>query len=404
MARRASPRDPSSAVVTPVPFPSIERLPVSHTTRAFAWFAGALLLTAAAFSAAQSPAASETAATRAAAGPADPRRRASPRHRPRSASRWCCRSRRRLRARRRRRARGLPRSRGSRRRPSVLHRHRPRRGRRAGRVRRGAQGRRARHRRPAGARRLEGRRRSWRSTCHGRSRSTSSTTRHRCRRADIHVRARRRERRARHRRAACTNPACRTSWSSAVRRRCMKRFAGAFAGEWIWTAARCPTRCASTPSPDALTALRRDLGESNPGRRAPRAWTATSATLAKPYIGARDRVRERPRVRAADGRRHCATSKDVALVEIPWIVTPDAPEFARFPRREFGSAALERLYALGLDAFRVAQAFLDGVRPSASSWTARPAGSRSVEGRQFAREGRLAVYRGGRSSSRSSGR
>ena len=48
-----------------------------------------------------------------------------------------------------------------------------------------------------------------------------------------------------------------------------------------------------------------------------------------------------------------------------------------------------RLYALGLDAFRVAQAFVDGAARAASSSTARPATSRSTR-RQFVREGRLA--------------
>ena len=68
------------------------------------------------------------------------------------------------------------------------------------------------------------------------------------------------------------------------------------------------------------------------------------------------------------------------------------------PRRSRGcrgpntrSAALDRLYALGLDAFRVAAGVRRRRRPSGSSSTARPATSTLSTRRQFAREGALAT-------------
>jgi outer membrane PBP1 activator LpoA protein len=84
----------------------------------------------------------------------------------------------------------------------------------------------------------------------------------------------------------------------------------------------------------------------------------------------------------------------VRVVEIPWLLTPDAPAFTGLPRREFDSAALARLYALGLDAFRVASAFRNG--PPESFELDGATGHISLApGRQFIREGRLAVYRDG---------
>ena len=68
--------------------------------------------------------------------------------------------------------------------------------------------------------------------------------------------------------------------------------------------------------------------------------------------------------------------------------------FARIPRPDYPNATLDRLYALGIDAFRVAQAFADGT-PDRSSSTARRATCRSTSTRQFVREGRLMLFRGG---------
>ena len=75
-------------------------------------------------------------------------------------------------------------------------------------------------------------------------------------------------------------------------------------------------------------------------------------------------------------------------------LTPDAQEFERLPRREFGGAALTRLYALGLDAFRVAAAFVDGA-PDRLEFDGAIGHLTLGDRRQFQREGRLGVYRDG---------
>jgi hypothetical protein len=52
--------------------------------------------------------------------------------------------------------------------------------------------------------------------------------------------------------------------------------------------------------------------------------------------------------------------QDVRFVEIPWLVDPDGGSYAGIKRSEYANATLDRLYALGIDAFRVAQAFEEG--------------------------------------------
>src|SRR4029450_7517630 len=86
---------------------------------------------------------------------------------------------------------------------------------------------------------------------------------------------------------------------------------------------------------------------------------SADAVLVNPYVGtiatyAGSSVNDRqPRETLRD-------LEDVRFVDIPWLTNPDAREFARIPRPPSSSATLERLYALGIDAFRVAQLFADG--------------------------------------------
>ncbi len=171
----------------------------------------------------------------------------------------------------------------------------------------------------------------------------------------------------------------------------MRRFAAAFTDEWQAAGGSVPGMFRYDGTADAMTAVRRDLAR-RPPAAVVLALDGTSAARAKPYLGvlptyASALVFERDitaTVRDLDG---------LVLAEIPWIVTPDAPQFADLPRREFPSAALTRLYALGLDAYRVATAFRDG-EPASLRFDGA-SGEISLDGRQFAREGRFAVYREG---------
>ena len=173
----------------------------------------------------------------------------------------------------------------------------------------------------------------------------------------------------------------------------LKRFAGAFASEWTMAGGAAPGAYSFVPTPDAMTAMRRELAR-KPPTAVLLALDGAGATYAKPYLGtlpayASGLVFERDVPAAArdlDG---------LMLVEIPWIVDPSAPQFAALPKRDYASAALTRLYALGLDAFRVAQAFADGGPPERFSLEGATGQVTLVDNHQFAREGRLAVFRTG---------
>jgi outer membrane PBP1 activator LpoA protein len=172
----------------------------------------------------------------------------------------------------------------------------------------------------------------------------------------------------------------------------MKRFAGAFATEWLLGGGNAPTSFRFDPAPDALTLLKRDVVKKAPdavllavdGNAAPllKSFLGTTSAYASGLVFDQNSVAA---LRDLDG---------LAIVEIPWLVTPAAPEFAKYPRRDYGSASLERLYALGLDAFRIAQALMDGP-PDQFVLEGATGHVTLAEGRQFVREGRLAVYRAG---------
>jgi outer membrane PBP1 activator LpoA protein len=86
--------------------------------------------------------------------------------------------------------------------------------------------------------------------------------------------------------------------------------------------------------------------------------------------------------------------EELRFVDIPWLVDPDAASFAGLKRPEYTSAALERLYALGIDAFRIAREFAEGPRRALDLDGAT--GRLSLDANhQFVREGRLMVFRAG---------
>ena len=172
----------------------------------------------------------------------------------------------------------------------------------------------------------------------------------------------------------------------------MKRLAASFATEWTKRGGAAPSVLRFDPAPEALTALRRTLAR-DPPDAVVLAVTGDHAALVKPFIGnivayASGLVFERPNpavARDLDG---------VRVVEIPWLLTPDAPAFANVQRRDFDSDALARLYALGRDAFRIADSFTDA--PPERFELDGATGHVSLgPGREFQREGRIGVYRDG---------
>ncbi|HVF63781.1 MAG TPA: penicillin-binding protein activator [Casimicrobiaceae bacterium] len=171
----------------------------------------------------------------------------------------------------------------------------------------------------------------------------------------------------------------------------MKRFANAFATEWLLTGSVAPQRLSFDASVDGLGALRRDLART-PADGALLALDGPSAALARSFVP-RKPAYASSLVNAGLEGAALRDLEGVTFVDIPWVVTPDHPALARLPRRPRENLVLERLYALGLDAFEVARAFIDGVPARLQMMGAT--GRLTLVAGQLVREGTLATFRQG---------
>ena len=82
----------------------------------------------------------------------------------------------------------------------------------------------------------------------------------------------------------------------------------------------------------------------------------------------------------------------IRFVEMPWLVQPDHAAVMVYPRPDGIASDLERFYALGIDAFRVAAALIEGPRRFSLDGVT---GKLSLEGNQVTREPVQAVFRNG---------
>jgi uncharacterized protein len=172
-----------------------------------------------------------------------------------------------------------------------------------------------------------------------------------------------------------------------------QRFASAFNAEWILAGGGAPVMYRFDPNPEVLRLMRRELVKA-PVDAALLAVDAEDAARAKPYLPAipsytSSEVNER---QTPDALRDL---DDVRFVDIPWLVDANAAAFADLKRPGYPNPTLERLYALGMDAFRVAQA-LAGGSPAKLEFDGATGHLSLDEMRQFVREGRLMQFRAGR--------
>ena len=82
----------------------------------------------------------------------------------------------------------------------------------------------------------------------------------------------------------------------------------------------------------------------------------------------------------------------IRFVEMPWLVQVDHPAAMVYPRPEGMASDLERFYALGIDAFRVAEAMLEDQRRLSLDGVT---GRLTLDGSLVAREPVQAVFRNG---------
>jgi hypothetical protein len=165
-----------------------------------------------------------------------------------------------------------------------------------------------------------------------------------------------------------------------------KRFASAFVGEWILQGGG-PPETFHFDRDWLLTRLRRTSADAID---AVLAVDNADVALLKPFV-------DRASTPAAGQRPHAAGNQrldDLQFVELPWLADPTQAGLGGLPRGTYTNASLQRLYALGIDAFRIARALVDG--PPATMEIDGATGHLTLESsRSFAREGQLMRLRGG---------
>jgi hypothetical protein len=131
-----------------------------------------------------------------------------------------------------------------------------------------------------------------------------------------------------------------------------KRLAQAFADEWQRAGGIIQSEIVYTGDPTPLKEL-----PLVPGNSVFLAAEATQARLLRPYIDATLPVYATSQVFAGNNRTLTNYDlSDVRFVDMPWMLQPDHPAVMIYPRSTTPLAPdYERLYALGIDSYRLLQ-------------------------------------------------
>jgi outer membrane PBP1 activator LpoA protein len=82
----------------------------------------------------------------------------------------------------------------------------------------------------------------------------------------------------------------------------------------------------------------------------------------RPYLGSQMPVYATSQVNTTSDPLKNLDLNGVQFADMPWLLRPDDPAMARYPRPPDLQGDLARFYAVGIDAFRIAAALLDGQR------------------------------------------
>ena len=139
-----------------------------------------------------------------------------------------------------------------------------------------------------------------------------------------------------------------------------RRMQSAFTGEFMRLGGRVATDVAYAPDPEKLKALTRSGGTADMYFLA---LDYTEARTVRSYLGATP-VYATSSVHAGDqGPLAGFDLAGVNFVDMPWLLEPNHAAVMVYARpKPLGAIDLERFYALGIDAWRVAQLLLTGAR------------------------------------------
>jgi uncharacterized protein len=172
-----------------------------------------------------------------------------------------------------------------------------------------------------------------------------------------------------------------------------RRFRSAFASTWQRGGGAAGRDFRFDANPEVLSLLRRELAARPPEATllcvGPGEAALTKSFLLPGAVYASSQI--------ADGLpvEMLRDLEGVRYVEVPWLADPNDPAFARLPRANLADPVLDRLYALGLDAYAVAELLVGPEPPTRVEFDGATGHLSLTAGRVFAREGRIVVIRGG---------
>jgi uncharacterized protein len=140
-----------------------------------------------------------------------------------------------------------------------------------------------------------------------------------------------------------------------------RRLAQAFAEEWLHNGGSIATNMIYSNDPSIFATLPAD-----PGNMVFLAAEPDKARLIRPYINVMLPVYATSQVFAGNNDMLLNYDlNDVHFVDMPWLLQPDHPAVMIYPRPETALGPdMERLYALGIDAFRLSQVLLANNEPT----------------------------------------
>jgi len=106
----------------------------------------------------------------------------------------------------------------------------------------------------------------------------------------------------------------------------------------------------------------REIVDRNPPHFVFLAESGDRARLLRPYVGSQMPVYATSQVNTTADPVKNLDMNGVRFADMPWIVQPEDPAMARFPRPQGLDGDLVRFYALGIDAYRIAERLIDGGR------------------------------------------
>ena len=174
-----------------------------------------------------------------------------------------------------------------------------------------------------------------------------------------------------------------------------RRFASAFIAAWERAGGPPPRQYAFDANPEVLALLRRELS-AKPADAMLLAVGSSDAALAKSFLPPGP-VYASSQITDALPASMLHDLDGVRYVEVPWLADPSNPAFAGLPRADLGDPVLERLYALGADAFALSDLLTSPVLPTRIELEGATGRLSLLPSRVFAREGRVMLIRDGQS-------